>query len=71
MGLGGKLGAVAGEALGDVVGSFFGFAKGGKVPGRKGKPVKAIVHGGETVLPIGVKPTMAQKKAIRKMGGKI
>jgi len=70
MGLGGKIGSSIGEALGDAAQAFLGFKKGGRVPGAKGKPVKAIVHGGEYVLPAGVKPTMAQKKAVKKMGGK-
>jgi hypothetical protein len=35
----------------------------------RGKPVKAVLHGGEVVLPVGVAPTMAQKRAIRRKGG--
>lgn len=35
---------------------FAGFAEGGIVPGPAGRPMPAIVHGGETVLPEGVKP---------------
>ena len=42
------------------------FKKGGKVPGKKGKAKMAIVHGGEYVLPVGVKPTVGQKKAVAK-----
>lgn len=68
---GGSQGASAGSQIGSILGGFLPFKKGGKVPGPKGKPVKAIVHGGETVLPAGVKPTMAQKKAIRARGGKV
>ena len=67
MGLFGKIGSTLGEAAGDVVGGWLGFKKGGKVPGAKGAPHKAIVHGGEYVLPVGVKPTMAQKKAVAKL----
>ena len=46
------------------------FKKGGKVPGKKGKAKMAIVHGGEYVLPVGVKPTVGQKKAVAKRKAK-
>lgn len=36
--------------VGNSIGSFFGFADGGPVPGPKGTPMLAIVHGGEYVL---------------------
>jgi len=71
--LGKKVGAgEAGKNIGKVVGSevlgsLIPFKKGGKVPGPKGKPVKALVHGGEYVLPAGVKPTKAQKMAVAKL----
>jgi len=42
------------------------FKTGGRVAGKKGKAMKAIVHGGEYVLPIGIKPTASQKKAVAK-----
>ena len=32
----------------------------------KGKPVPAILHGQEFVLPVGIKPTKAQVKAVAK-----
>lgn len=38
-----------GHAAG-AVGNFFGFADGGPVPGPKGAPMLAVVHGGEYVL---------------------
>lgn len=60
-----------GGAIGRTLGGFLPFATGGKVPGRKHAPVKAMVHGGEVVLPVGVPATKAQKAAIRKRGGKI
>lgn len=69
--LAGSRGAQAGQDIGRQIGQFLPFKTGGKVPGPKGKPRKAIVHGGETVLPVGVKPTAAQKKAIRMRGGKV
>jgi hypothetical protein len=55
-----------GGEIGSALGSFLPFKKGGKVPGAKDKPVKAILHGGEYVLPAGVKPTKAQMKAVAK-----
>lgn len=58
--IGGSLGEVALPAAGVAL----GFKKGGKVPGKKGKAVNAIVHGGEYVLPVGVKPTKTQIKAV-------
>lgn len=60
-----------GQAIGGTLGGFLPFATGGRVPGRKHAPVKAMVHGGEVVLPVGVAATKAQKAAIRKRGGKI
>lgn len=61
--IGGELGKVAG----DVAPAILAFKHGGKVNAPKGKPVKAILHGQEYVLPAGVKPTEAQKKAVAKM----
>lgn len=69
--VGGQKGQDIGADIGKTVGNWIPFANGGKVPGAKGKPRKAIVHGGETVLPVGVKPTKAQKMAIRARGGKV
>ena len=69
----GNLGRQIGSILGGAAGSrFIPFKKGGRVPGKRGKPVKAIVHGGEFVLPVGVAPTKAQKMAVarRKRGKK-
>lgn len=59
-----NIGGSIGEVALPAAGAALGFKKGGRVPGPKGKPVKAIVHGGEFVLPVGVKPTAAQKKAV-------
>ena len=42
------------------VGKVFTGAAGGIVPGPLGRPVPAIVHGGEMVLPVGVSRVIAQ-----------
>jgi len=39
---------------------------GGAVKGKRDKKVPAILHGGEFVLPYGIKPTKAQKSAVAK-----
>tara|TARA_R110000868_G_scaffold281519_1_gene541840 strand:+ start:155 stop:463 length:309 start_codon:yes stop_codon:yes gene_type:complete len=39
---------------------------GGYVPGSRNMARKAILHGGETVLPYGIKPTKQQRDAIDK-----
>ncbi len=36
-----------------VAGNILGFAQGGIVPGAKGAPQLAVVHGGEEVIPVG------------------
>ena len=38
--------------------------KGGRVPGKKGAPRMAIVHGGEYMLPAHVKPSKTQVKKV-------
>ncbi len=71
---GGKRGEQAGRNIGGAIGeagaplaaTALAFKNGGKVPGPKGKAVKAVVHSGEYILPVGVKPTAAQKKAVAK-----
>ncbi|MFA5160917.1 MAG: phage tail tape measure protein [Elusimicrobiales bacterium] len=53
MALYGILNLFTGGAFGGLtggLGKFLGFAEGGLVPGMKGQPVPAIVHGGEYVL---------------------
>ena len=66
----------AGKGAGQVLGS--GLAKyaleaapalmmlktGGYVKGSRNKAVRAILHGGETILPFGVKATKKQKAVI-------
>jgi hypothetical protein len=56
-----------GSNIGGALGNLLPFKKGDKVPGAKNKPRMAIVHGGEYVLPVGIKPTVAQKKKVEKL----
>ena len=65
--VGGSQGQQAGQQIGGILGNFLPFKKGGRVPGKKGKPVRALVHGGEYVLPAGVKPTKSQRMAVAKL----
>ena len=46
------------------------FKNGGRVKGARGKPRIAQLHGGEFVLPVGVAPTLAQKRAVAKRKAK-
>ena len=46
------------------------FKTGGRVSGKRGKARIAQLHGGEFVLPIGVAPTLSQKKAVAKRKAK-
>ena len=66
--VGGKKGKRWGQGIGTAGGAFLPFKNGGTV----GKNTKAFLHGGEYVLPAGVRPTVAQKKAVaaRKMAAK-
>ena len=57
---GGKAGGVAKGVVGQLS-SLIPFKNGGAVGKRN---VKALLHAGEYVLPAGVKPTKAQKKAV-------
>ena len=42
------------------------FRTGGRVKGARGKARIAQLHGGEYVLPVGVAPTLKQKRAVAK-----
>ena len=46
------------------------FRNGGRVAGKRGKARIAQVHSGEYILPVGVAPTLKQKKAIAKRKAK-
>lgn len=61
------LGASIGGLIGGEAGKLLPFKKGGRVK-RTGP---ALVHKGEVVLPVGVAPTKAQVRAIKKRGGKM
>lgn len=75
---GGKRGEQAGRNIGGAIGeagaplaaTALAFKTGGKVPGKKGKAVKAIVHGGEFILSASIKPTKAQIKATKALKAK-
>jgi hypothetical protein len=75
-GLGGLAGVLLGAdpnktaGLGGQVGDLLPFKKGGRVPGKKGKPRMILAHGGEYVLANGIKPTKAQIKATAKLHNK-
>jgi hypothetical protein len=63
--IGREIGKVAGinpEASAMLGGAFLKFETGGAVK----KNTKALLHKGEYVLPKGVKPTKAQRKAVNK-----
>ena len=57
-GLGGAIKVFTGIAT--KVGKVFTGAEGGVVPGPLGRPVPAIIHGGEMVLPVGASRVLAQ-----------
>ena len=65
--LGGSIGKEFGSVAGGALGALLPFKKGGRVPGKKGAPKKILAHGGEFVLPVGVKPTKAQLAAVSKL----
>ena len=66
-GMGQKEGQKVGEDIGgDILDFLIPFKKGGKVK----KKMPALLHKGEFVLPARVKPTKAQIKAVKKLGGK-
>ena len=58
------LGRNIGEMAGGAGGGLLPFKKGGRVKGKRGKPVAIMAHAGEYVLPTSVKPTKAQMKAV-------
>jgi len=61
------LGKNIGEMAGTAGGGLLPFKKGGRVKGKRGKPVAIMAHAGEFVLPTSVKPTKAQVKAVNKL----
>ncbi len=63
-GAGGVIGTQAGMYIAEAAPALLAFKTGGLVKGKQGKARKAIVHGGEYVLPVGVKPTAYQKKQV-------
>lgn len=66
-GVGSDMMGIAGGALGAAGGVLLPFKTGGRVPGKRlGAPKKILAHTGEYVLPVGVRPTQAQRKAVAK-----
>ena len=63
---GGVLSSI-GKVAGGIGGALLPFATGGKVNAPRNKPVPAILHGQEFVLPVGVEPTKAQVQAVKKI----
>jgi hypothetical protein len=55
------------QVAGDVATGALLLKTGGRVPGKKNKAIKAIVHGGEFMLPVGVKPTKKQVEQVKKL----
>lgn len=68
-GMGQDEGARVGSDIGaDILDFLIPFKKGGKV--RKNR-LPALLHKGEFVLPASVKPTAAQIKKVRRLGGRM
>jgi hypothetical protein len=63
---GAVLGKAAGTALLEAAPALLAFKTGGRVPGKKGKSLKVILHSGEYVLPLNSKPTKKQIAVVRK-----
>ena len=55
------------QVAGDIATGALLLKTGGRVPGKKNKAVRAIVHGGEYMLPVGVKPTKKQVEQVKKL----
>jgi hypothetical protein len=65
--IGGKVGGAVGIIGGTLTGaSLIPIKTGGKVMAPKNKPVPALIHGGEYILPVNAKPTKAQKAIVAK-----
>ena len=63
--IGSKLGGAVGKIGGGIAGTaLIPFKHGGKGMAPKNKPVPAILHGQEYVLPVVIKPTQSQVKAV-------
>jgi len=64
-GIGGVVGTAAGQYALEAAPLLL-MKTGGYVPGSRNTARKAVLHGGETVLPYGIKPTKQQRNAIDK-----
>ena len=66
-----KLSPITDAAINKAAGAIQSLKTGGRVKGnKKGAPKMIKAHAGEYVLPIGVKPTKAQKAAVAKRKAK-
>ena len=65
-GIGGVLGSAAGQYALEASPALLMLKTGGRINGSRNKAVPAILHGGEFVLPYGIKPTQRQKDAVEK-----
>ena len=59
-------GSRIGSTIGSVIGGLTPYKTGGRVKGMRGKAVPILAHGGEYVLPVGIKPTKKQTNAVEK-----
>ena len=69
-GVGSVLGPKAATYAIEAAPALLAFKTGGIVPGKKGKPVTILAHGGEYILPINTKPTKTQKSIFRTLRSK-
>ena len=63
--VGGVLGSAAGQYALEAAPLLL-LKTGGAVKGGRNKAIPAVLHGGEYVLPHGIRPTKSQKEAVAK-----
>lgn len=61
---GGQKGQQVGQGIGSALGTLLPFKTGGRVKGKR--PVKALLHPNEYVLPANAKPTAHQRSVVAK-----
>ena len=65
-----KLAPVTDALISKATSKVQSLATGGRVKGKRGVPKMIKAHGSEYVLPVGVKPTKAQKAEVAKRKAK-